>query len=119
MATKRQLKKKIAYVCGELAAEVLLAAHLMNGVDRKAVNKIVNDIASLQTLALSRVSVAFDKVPADYAGDAALFNKERTAYYKKAYASLKSDFGDKVLAIVKDMNAAVPASEREKLKAIK
>ncbi len=114
MASRRQLKKKISYVCGELAAEILLASHMLENVDRATVNKIVSEIAALQVNSRALVTVAFDKVPRDF-DDRQAYNKARYTYYKQAFASLHKEFSEKVLVLVKDMNAAVPAEERKKL----
>ncbi len=115
MANKRQLKKRIAAVCGELADEFLIASIYLDGVDRETVNKILCEIALLQVNACDRVSVSFDKVKHDFAKDSNAYKKARREYYKKAYASLRKDFGEKVLEIVKAMNEAIPAEERKKL----
>ena len=117
MANKRQLKKRISYVCGELAGEIITAYHILNGLDTAAVNKVVCDIAALQTHARRNVNVAFDKAPRDFANRCD-YNKARRAYYKAAYSSLRKEFGEKVLAIVKEMNAAIPESERQKIKSL-
>lgn len=114
MASKRQLKKRISYVCGELAAEIILASHILDKVDQAKVNSIVGEIAALQINARGRVSVAFDKLPRDFES-LADYNKARYAYFKKAFASLRSEFGDKVLDIIKQMNEAIPAEERKKI----
>ncbi len=114
MASRRQLKKKISCVCGELAAEILLAAHVLDNIDRATVNRIINEIASLQVNSRGMVTVAFDKVPRDF-DDLQAYNKARRTYYRQAFASLRKEFGEKVLALVKEMNAAVPAEERKKL----
>jgi hypothetical protein len=48
MANKRDLKKEIKYVCGDLAAECLLAKNYVKGVDAKAMKEIITKIADLQ-----------------------------------------------------------------------
>lgn len=114
MASRRQLKKRISYVCGELAAEILLASHILDNVDRETVNKIITEIAALQVNSRALVTVAFDKVPRDFE-DRHAYNKARYTYFKQAFASLHKEFSDKVLLLVKEMNAAIPAEERKKL----
>ena len=71
MATKRQLKKRICCVCGDLASDILLASHLFEGVDRKKVNEIVNEIAALQEDALAKATFSFDKAVKDFESPAA------------------------------------------------
>ena len=66
MANKRDLKKQVRYICGDLASECMLAADYVKGVDRTTMQKIVSEIARLQTATLANMSFAFDKVPSDF-----------------------------------------------------
>lgn len=112
MANKRELKKEIRYVCGDLAAECLLAKNFVKGVDKKAMNEIIAKIADLQVSALNNVTFSFDKLPHDFDSGYG-YRKARAAYFKKAFASLRGKFYDKVNEIVKEMNAAVPQEVRD------
>ena len=112
MANKRQIKKRISMVCGELASEILLAYYTVNSIERSTVEKIVSDIAELQTETLANVSFSFDKVAKDFENRAE-YNKARAQYNAKAFAKLRKNFSDKILVVIKDMNAAVPAEARE------
>ncbi len=112
MANKRELKKEIRYVCGDLAAECLLAKNFVEGVDEKAMTEIILKIADLQISALNNVTFAFDKLPADFENGYA-YRKARAAYFKTAFRSLRGKFYDKVNAIVKEMNAAVPQAVKD------
>ncbi|MFH8143180.1 MAG: hypothetical protein K1V88_07135 [Muribaculaceae bacterium] len=112
MANKRELKKEIKYVCGDLAAECLLAKNFVKGVDAKAMTEIITRIADLQISALNKVTFSFDKLPADFETGAA-YRKARKEYFKKAFASLREKFYDKVNAIVKEMNAALPQEVKD------
>lgn len=112
MANKRQLKKHIRYVCGDLAAEIMIASHALKGFDRDEVSRIVGRIASLQVSSLRHCSFNFDKASRDFESPAA-YRRERSAYNRKAFARLRSEFRENVLSIVKDMNAAMPAEVRE------
>ena len=44
MTNKRQLKKYIHNVCGDLASEILIACQLFDGYDEVAVEKVIIDI---------------------------------------------------------------------------
>ena len=112
MANKRELKKRIQYVCGDLAAECLLAKNFVKGVDAEAMKRIIAEIADLQISTLAKVSFAFDHLPTDFPSEN-LYRKARNAYYNKAYASLQSKFLDKVNDIVREMNAALPQEVKE------
>lgn len=108
MANKRDLKKEIRYVCGDLAAECLIAKNFVKGVDCEAMKNIIGEIADLQISALDTVSFSYDKVRSDFESGRE-YAKARSAYFRKAYGSLREKFYDKVQAIVKKMNAALPA----------
>ncbi len=107
MTNRRNLKKRIAFVCGDMAAECLVARAFINGADAEALNNCIREIAALQTEALSRVNVHFDRKPGDFASRQE-YNKARTAFNKKAFASLLKDFNERVKAIVGEMNRALP-----------
>ncbi len=118
MTNKRQLKKNIRYVCGDIAAELLVARAMYPEFDDVRVNKIINDIADLQETSVQRVTFSFDKMPRDFENMGA-YNKARSEYNRKAYKKLAEDFRKGVEAIVKEMNEALPASAKEANKAKK
>lgn len=116
MANKRDLKKQVRYICGDLASECMLAADYVKGVDRTTMQKIVSEIARLQTATLANMSFAFDKVPSDF-DNGATYTKERLAYNRKAFNALRAKFNSRVQEIVKDMNAALPQAVKDANKA--
>lgn len=107
MANKRLLKKQIRYICGDVAAECIMAKHLIPGIDKDKINGAVEKVAILQETALSRTNVIFDKVPADFATKAE-YRKARKAYFKKAFNALNKGFGAELEDVVKEMNEAMP-----------
>lgn len=115
MANKRELKKEIRKVCGDIAAECLLAKYLIKGADGKALNAVINDVADLQISAVDNVTFSFDKLPHDFENRAE-YNTARHTYFAKAYASLRAKFYGKVNEIVKNMNAAIPQEARDAVK---
>ncbi|MDO4318934.1 MAG: hypothetical protein Q4C34_00015 [Bacteroidales bacterium] len=115
MANRRQIKKRISQVCGELASDILIASYYFDNVDRDKVEEIVNDIAVLQEDSRAKVSFGFDKTLKDFEGDGAAYRKARHAYNKAAFGRLREQFGERALAIVKAMNEAVPAEVRKAL----
>ena len=112
MANKRILKKQIRYACGDLATETIMAAHIEPAMSHEKMSKIVNDIAALQTEALQRTSFSFDRTYKDFESKHA-YRKARGVYNRKAFNSLKKEFGNAVAIIVKAMNEALP-EERKK-----
>lgn len=116
MANKRQLKKRVRYACGDMAAELLIASHCLKGFDRADVVRIVNDIARLQETTLANISFAFDKNNAAFDTPQA-YRKARHAYFKAAYKKLCDEFEAQMAAIVKEMNAAMPQAVKDANKA--
>jgi|GEM_PF-3799960 len=61
---------------------------------------------------LNNVTFVFDKLPKDFESGAA-YRKARAEYFKKAFSSLREKFYDKVNALVKEMNAALPQEVKD------
>ncbi len=117
MASKRDLKKFVRNTCGALAAEIIFARAAFPSINRKEVHDIVTEIARLQGETLSKASISFDKSPREFESHAA-YNKARSAYYNTAYTKLLDNFDEAVLAIVKNMNAALPADVKAEIKKV-
>ncbi len=112
MANKRQLKKRIDYVCSELAYEFQLAACITPEPDFEAIADIVHRLAALQNKTRARVNFSFDKTPAEFETPRQ-YAAARRAYNKAAYERLREDYSKALADIIKDMNRVVPAESRE------
>lgn len=112
MASKKSLKKNVRYVCGDLAAECIMAKTFVDGIDAKVMSDIVIKIAQLQENTLRKISFSFDKVSKDFENKS-IYNQTKNGHMKAAYHSLKADFNKKVLEIVKEMNAALPQAQKD------
>lgn len=110
MANKRQLKKQIRYICGDVAAECAMAKHLIDGVDKDTLTGALRHVAALQEMSLARVSTTFDKTPADF-GSKKEYNTAKHAFYTKAFTSLREEFNKRLQEIVHEMNSALPAKK--------
>lgn len=111
MANKRTLKKQIRYICGDIAGESLLAKMLIPGVDKDAITDVIVKAAELQTTALCRTNISFDKAPKDFENKAE-YRAARKKYYRQAFGKLSETFNNQVLAVVKEMNAAMPKKKQ-------
>ena len=112
MSNKRDIKKQIAYTCGELAAATLYMRDYVEGVDTAKANAIIGRIADLQCNIKDECSFAFDKAPRDYENKRA-YRKALRTYTHAAFNKIHTDFNKRVAEIVKDMNALVPADQRK------
>ena len=97
MANKRDLKKQISYICGDIATECLIAAEYVKGINKDE---------------MKNVSFAFDKVPGDFSSRNE-YKKARAAYFKKAFAAHREKFNTRIQEIVKEMNAALPQEAKD------
>lgn len=107
MANKRQLKKQVRYICGDIAAECALAKYVVEGINREAMNETLCEIAALQEATLSRINVTFDKLPKDFENLKA-YNKAKHEFTLKAFESINSEFSKGIQELVKKMNSALP-----------
>lgn len=114
MSNRRELKKYVRTVCGDLAGITLDTAYAYDSVKPAQVREIVNDIAALQVETLAKVGVAFDKTPRSM--EPGQYRKARREYFRKAIRALLDEFNTKVEEIVRKINAALPADVRESLK---
>lgn len=110
MANKRQLKKQIRYICGDVAAECALAKYLIDGVNREAMNEVLREIATLQETSLSKINVNFDKVPKDFESMHA-YKEAKKEFVNKAFESIREQFSKGLQEIVNKMNSALPKKE--------
>lgn len=112
MPSIRKTKKEIRYTCGDLASELLIAAHLVNGFNTKLTSEIIGDIASLQVDALDKCTFSFDKVKADFENVRA-YRVARGKYIAAAFQKLTEQFAADMQKIIDKMNAAMPKAEEE------
>lgn len=114
MANKRQLKRSIKFICGDVAGECLFSEFAMQADGRK-MSQIIVDLADLQDDTIRKVSVAFDK-SAGSSKDKKEYKKAKRNYYKKAYSTLKQQFNEGLEGIVKDINSLIPQEQKEQNK---
>ena len=112
MSNKRDLKKTIRYMCGDLAVECLLAAEYLPDVDSDKMKSIVFQIADLQQHSLANCSVSFDKTAKNF-DSVHDYRKAKKAYYNKTYKSFVAEYNNRVAQIVKEMNSLLSEQQRE------
>lgn len=112
MANKRDLKKVIRAVCGDIAGECILARHFIPGIDHEKMNEFIVDAARLQGATLDKVSFSFDKTEKNF-DNARDYRKARRSYYKKGYGKLRSEFDAAVVEIIGRMNSTLTPEQKE------
>lgn len=103
---KRQLKKYINRVCDDVAQEVLPTAVMAKAITNEEAENILTDLSRIQSKALSRISIAFDK-GADSFESIKAFQSAKAAYYRQAYNQLVDDFTEEVKKLIAPVNKAI------------
>lgn len=109
---KRLLKKEIRLICGGLAGECVLADVTIPGIDSAKIKDIIIELADLQQNALGRINFTFPQSEKSFSSPKE-YRKARQAYYKATFRKLKGEFNAHIEAIVKKMNEALPAEQKE------
>lgn len=111
MANKRNLKKQVKYLCGDMASECILAIELAPNLDKEKMEDAIGQIAKLQFSTIGHITFSFDKSPRDFTSRKE-YRHARKEYFKKAYSSIIKEFNAKVDEILKTMNSAIPTPQK-------
>lgn len=103
MQSKRDLKKQIRYICGDLVGECLLIAELCPEDKLQDVNQLIVDLAVLQETTVGHANFSFDKSPKDFPS-AHEYRKAKSAYCRQAYTTLHKQFNATLSEYVHRMN---------------
>ncbi len=104
MQSKRDLKKQIRHICGDLAGECLLISEICPEEKLDEVNQLIIDIAALQETTISHANFSFDKSRKEFA-TLAEYKKAKSQYYHEAYTTLHKQFNTALADAVHRLNA--------------
>lgn len=111
MANLRNFKNNIREICGDLAADTLIAATIYgNQIDTARLNDILNELAALQEDTIALTKLSFDRSESAFENRGE-YRKERRKYYKMAFAKLEKEFLDRAIEISKQIAGAIPAQK--------
>ncbi|WP_295727828.1 hypothetical protein [uncultured Muribaculum sp.] len=111
MANKRNLKKAVKAVCGNIAGECIISRNLIPGIDVEKMNEAVLKVADLQYVTIANTSFSFDKTPKSFENTHD-YRTARDKYFRKAYTRLAADFNKGIEDVVALMNSALPADRK-------
>lgn len=113
MQSKRDLKKQIRYICGDLVGECLLIAEICPEEKLGEVNQLIVDLAVLQESTISKTNFSYDKTPKDFTspGD---YKKARSAYFREAFRTLHKQFNEALSEAVHRLNALAGLAKESK-----
>lgn len=111
MASKRQLKKEIRMVCGDIAGCCLFSEAAMKA-DKAKIGEIIVKVAVLQEETIREISFSFDKTLSDF-DSAHQYNEAKSKYNRLAFATLKKQLSEKINEVVTELNALIPQESKE------
>lgn len=103
MQSKRDLKKQIRYICGDLVGECLLIGEVCPEDKLEDLNKLIVELAVLQETTISHTNFSFDKSAKDFSS-AHEYQKAKSAYYRQAFTTLHKQFNASLADCVHRMN---------------
>lgn len=103
MTSKKNLKKQVKYLCGDIVGELLLIGEICPVEKVDEVSQLVVDTAVLQQETIGRCTFGFDKTVREF-GSAAAYRKAKSQYERAAFAKLREDFNGRLGEIVKRLN---------------
>ncbi len=103
MQSKRDLKKQIRYICGDLVGECLLIVEICPENRRQELDQLIIDLAVLQERTIARVNFSFDRSANEYDSKQA-YEKARGQYYRAAFSKLHEQFNRDLADCVHRMN---------------
>ena len=112
MKSKRDLKKQIKYICGDLVGECLLIGEICPDDKQDELAQLIVDLAVLQEEALSRCTFSFDKAARDFASESE-YKKAKSSYVRKAYNTLHDQFNGRLSELVHKMNQIAGLAKAE------
>lgn len=117
MANKRDLKKQIKLTCGDIVGECVFAKLYFDGVDQDKMDEIIVRTACLQTSAIDKVTVWYDKTLKSFDNNVKKYRKARNNYFKSCYNAIKTELSEAVSEIVTEMNSALSQEQKDANKA--
>lgn len=111
MANKRQLKKAIYRTCGDVAGECIFASEAFGTeANLEEWDKIIVEVALLQSEAVNRVSEPFKQLPKDFASIKE-YKKARNAHAKSVVNDIKDLMTQTLQEVAAKMNALMPKAK--------
>lgn len=103
MQSKRDLKKQIRYICGDLVGECLLIGEICPEDKQEELGQLIVDLAILQESTIAKATFSFDKTRKEFDSTIA-YNKARSHYYREAYTKLHEQFNIALRDCIHRMN---------------
>lgn len=112
MQSKRDLKKQIRYICGDLVGECLIIGEICPEEKIAEVNKLIIDLAILQEETIAKTNFCFDKTAKSF-NSAYEYKQARSAYYREAFRTLHKQFNIALSDAIHRLNSLAGLAKSE------
>lgn len=116
MANKREFKKYVEAIGASICDEMMIAYYNVEGIDREKVQSALGKVLGAVGMATSNANVFFDKSAKAFENPKE-YGAAKREFFKKLFHKVATDFSATVDEALKEFNAAIPAAEKERLKA--
>ena len=116
MANKREFKKFVGALGASVCDEMTYAYYNVEGADKQAIGKAIEKVIVAIEKARANSNVFFDKGRKAFP-ELKEYSVAKEKFFKSLFKKVSKEFTTELDEALKDFNAALPASEREKNKA--
>lgn len=107
MANKREFKKFVEAVGGNVVSEMMTSYYNDKDADKEKIEHAIGRVLGATGAAKSNANVYFDRGVKSYA-DSREYTKAKAAFFKALFKKISGDFNREVNDAVKEFNAALP-----------
>lgn len=115
MANKREFKKALDFMGGELCENMMLTYVNEEKSDKKKISEAIGKILAATDSARKNANIFFDRGPKGYA-DRKAYSKEKRNFFKTLFDKIVTDYNEAISESLKIFNSALPESVKEEQK---
>lgn len=109
---KQQFKKAVEAVGASICDEMMTVYYNEKGVDHDKISMAVAKVLGATAAARSNANVFFDRGRRSFSTPQE-YNKAKSAFFKKLFEKIHSDFNEEISAALKLFNEAVPQAVKD------
>ena len=115
MANKREFKKYVDALGAAACDEMMYSYYNVEGADKDAISKAIEKVLLATNKARMNSNIFFDRGVKAFA-DKKEYVKAKEAFFKALFEKVSTEFSEEVNTALKDFNAPLPATEKQKNK---
>lgn len=117
MANKREFKKNVEALGGELCENMMVTWYNVEGADKKAISNAIGKVLGGVEAARSHSNVFFDKGAKAFSNRHE-YSKAKKAFFRQLFNKIIADYNQVINDALKEYNGALPQEVKDANKAI-